>query len=80
MPSSLNRWIRQFHRWFAYPFILLILLLVFLRQTETGTVLLRIQQVMVFIMALTGCYLLLLPYISKRKRGAPKVSSEDSQE
>lgn len=80
MPSSLNRWIRQFHRWFAYPFILLILLLVFLRQTETGTVLLRIQQVMVFIMALTGCYLLLLPYLSKSKRGAPKASSEDSQE
>jgi len=80
MPSSLNRWIRQFHRWFAYPFIILILLLIFLRQTETGIVLLRIQQVMVFIMALTGCYLLSLPYLSKRKRRARKALSEEKQE
>ena len=68
MPASLNRWIRKFHRWFAYPFILLIILLIFMRQTDTGELLLRIQQAMVFIMAITGCYLLLLPYISKRKR------------
>jgi len=80
MPSKLNRLIRQFHRWFAYPFIILILLLIFLRQTESGIVLLRVQQVMVLIMALTGCYLLLLPYLSKRKRGARKASSEDKQE
>jgi len=39
-----------------------------MRQTETGAVLLRIQQGMVFVMALTGCYLLLLPNLSKRKR------------
>ena len=77
MPKSLNKWVRQFHRWFAYPFILLILLLIFLRQTETGTVLLRIQQAMVFVMALTGCYLLLLPYLTKRKRGIRKPNRED---
>ena len=68
MSASLNKWVRKFHRWFAYPFILLIILLIFMRQTETGETLLRIQQVMVFVMALTGCYLLLLPYITKRKR------------
>lgn len=72
MSSSLNKWVRQFHRWFAYPFVLLIILLIFLRQTDTGDVLLRIQQVMVFIMALTGCYLLLLPYLTKRRRAARK--------
>jgi hypothetical protein len=70
MSSSLNKWIRQLHRWFAYPFIILIILLVFMRQTDTGDVLLRIQQVMVFVMALTGCYLLLLPYLTKRKRAS----------
>ena len=77
MNASLNKWIRQFHRWFAYPFIVLILLLVFMRQTETGDVLLRIQQVMVLIMALTGCYLLLLPYLSKRRRAARRSKSEE---
>ncbi len=68
MSASLNKWIRKFHRWFAYPFLVLIILLIFMRQTETGAVLLRIQQGMVFVMALTGCYLLLLPNLSKRKR------------
>jgi hypothetical protein len=68
MSGSLNKWIRKLHRWFAYPFLILIILLIFLRQTETGDILLRVQQGMVFIMALTGCYLLLLPYLSKRKR------------
>jgi hypothetical protein len=68
MNVSLNKWIRQFHRWFAYPFIILILFLIFMRQTDVGIVLLRGQQVMVFIMAVTGGYLLLLPYLAKRKR------------
>jgi hypothetical protein len=77
MSSSLNKWIRQFHRWFAYPFIILIILLIFMRQTDTGDVLLRIQQVMVFIMALTGCYLLLLPYLTKRRRAARRSKDEE---
>ena len=76
MSSSLNKWIRQFHRWFAYPFVILIILLIFMRQTETGDVLLRIQQVMVFVMAITGCYLLLLPYLTKRKRAARRSKEE----
>ena len=77
MSPSLNKWVRQFHRWFAYPFVLLIVLLIFMRQTDTGDVLLRIQQVMVFIMALTGCYLLLLPYLMKRRRAARRSEGED---
>lgn len=77
MTASLNKWVRQFHRWFAYPFVILILLLILMRQTETGDVLLRIQQAMVFIMALTGCYLLLLPYLTKRRRTARRSKSEE---
>jgi hypothetical protein len=77
MSGSFNKWVRQFHRWFAYPFIVLILLLIFLRQSDSGDILLRIQQVMVFIMALTGCYLLLLPYLSKRKRAKGKPKQEE---
>ena len=77
MTSSLNKWIRQFHRWFAYPFVILIILLLFLRQSDAGEVLLRIQQVMVFIMALTGCYLLLLPYMIKRRRAARRSKGEE---
>lgn len=72
MSSTLNRWVRQFHRWFAYPFIILILLLISMRQTPAGEILLRIQQVMVFIMALTGAYLLLLPYLARRRRSTRK--------
>jgi hypothetical protein len=76
MSSSMNKWIRQFHRWFAYPFVILIILLLFMRKTDTGDVLLRIQQFMVFIMALTGCYLLLLPYLTKRRRAARRSKEE----
>lgn len=68
MDTKLNKWVRKFHRWVAYPFILLILLLIFTRQTTAGEILLRIQQGMVLIMTLTGCYMLLLPYLMKRKR------------
>lgn len=77
MRSSLNRWVRQFHRWFAYPFVILILLLIFLRQSDTGAILLRIQQGMVLVMALTGCYLLLLPYLTKRKRAARRKQEDE---
>ena len=70
MSSLLNKWVRQFHRWFAYPFIILVLLLITMRQTQAGEILLRIQQFMVFIMVLTGLYLLLLPYLARRKRRA----------
>ena len=72
MSPKLNKWVRQFHRWFAYPFIILILLLIFMRQTSAGDILLRIQQLMVLIMALTGSYLLLLPYLAKRRRSTRK--------
>jgi hypothetical protein len=68
MSSQLNKWIRQFHRWFAYPFIILIILLISLRQSQAGEILLRIQQFMVLIMALTGLYLLILPYLTKWRR------------
>jgi hypothetical protein len=80
MSSLLNKWVRQFHRWVAYPFVILILLLIFMRQTETGSVLLRVQQIMVFLMAVTGCYLLLLPYLSKRRRAARKTKHEEEIE
>jgi hypothetical protein len=72
MNPSLNKWTRQLHRWFAYPFVILIVLLVFMRETEVGVALLRIQQGMVLVMAVTGSYMLLLPYLSKRKRAARK--------
>ncbi len=72
MSSTLNKWVRQFHRWFAYPFVILILLLVLMRQTQVGEALLRIQQLMVLVMALTGSYLLALPYLAKRRRSTRK--------
>jgi hypothetical protein len=70
MTHSLHKWTRQIHRWFAYPFVVLIVLLLFMRQTEAGSVLLRVQQAMVLVMALTGCYMLALPYLARRKRAA----------
>jgi hypothetical protein len=57
--------------------VILILLLIFLRQSDTGAILLRIQQGMVLVMALTGCYLLLLPYLTKRRRATRRKQGEE---
>ena len=77
MNRFLNKWTRQIHRWFAYPFIVLVLAIIFSRQTDIGMVLTRVQQAMVLVMAVTGAYLLILPYYSKRWRTIRKTQQKD---
>jgi hypothetical protein len=73
-----NKWVRRFHRWLAIPFIAVIVLLLILRQTEVGGVLVGVQQALVFVMALTGGYLLLLPYVVRRKQAARRASGTEA--
>jgi hypothetical protein len=49
-----------------------------LRQTEVGGVLVGVQQALVFVMALTGGYLLLLPYVVRRKQAARRASGTEA--
>ena len=52
----------------ALPFIVLLLTLIFIRGTHVGDVAQRVQQIMMLAMAITGGYLLLLPYMVKWQR------------
>jgi uncharacterized iron-regulated membrane protein len=64
----LNKTLRKFHRWLALPFIILIITLMFARGTPVGNVAQRVQQVMMLILAVSGAYLFLLPYLTKWQR------------
>ncbi len=68
MTKFLNKWLRQFHRWLALPFIALLLTVIFTRGTTLGDLAQRIQAPLMIIMAITGAYLWLLPYWAKWQR------------
>jgi hypothetical protein len=75
-----NKWLRKIHRWLALPFIAVILFFIFARQMPWGTIVQRLQQVMLLIFVVTGGYLYLLPYLSKwqrRRRGRVNQSSTE---
>ena len=68
MTKALNQWFRKIHRWLVWPFIILLVAILATRQTEVGEIFQRIQAPMMITMAITGGYLWLIPYLSKRKR------------
>ena len=59
---------RKFHRWLVIPFILVIVLMPFMRDTSTGEIIQKAQQVMMLTLAISGAYLYLLPYLTKWQR------------
>jgi hypothetical protein len=68
MNKSLNLWSRKLHRWLALPFVPLLLVVFFTRETPFGEVIQRVQGAFVIVLALTGAYLWLLPYLARRQR------------
>jgi hypothetical protein len=68
MNKFLNKWLRKFHRWLVLPFIALLLTVIFTRDTALGDTAQRIQAVLMIIMAISGAYLWLLPYLTKWRR------------
>ena len=73
MNKSLNKWFRQIHRWIAVPTFLSIPLMLFIRLTKGAYISAppqfeAAQQLLIFLLALTGAYLYLLPYIVKAQR------------
>jgi hypothetical protein len=81
MKQFLNRHVRKFHRWLALPFVIILLTLAFMRGTPVGSVAQRIQQVMMLLLAISGAYLFLLPYLTKwrRKRRATTTRPAGSE-
>ena len=88
MTKFLNKWFRRFHRWLALPMTILIPIAVVIKFSgnpawmEVLRNFDKIQSPIMLILAITGAYLYLLPYIvkwqrkSRRKRSAARVRAE----
>lgn len=74
MTKVLSKWFRKFHRWIAVPTALLIPAAVIIKlvgSPETIAVwekLDKIPSILMLVMAVSGAYLFLLPYIVKGQR------------
>jgi hypothetical protein len=82
MTKFLSKWLRKFHRWIAVPTALAIPAAVVIKffgdpqLAATWEKLDKIPSILMLIMAISGAYLFLLPYIVKgqrnKKQGAAK--------
>lgn len=69
-----NKWLRKIHRWFALPTLILIPISVALKISGNGHIMTAIpqweiaQSLLMLLLAITGGYLYLIPYLSKRSR------------
>ncbi|HSM24164.1 MAG TPA: hypothetical protein VK856_04820 [Anaerolineaceae bacterium] len=84
MTKTLSKWFRKFHRWIAVPTALAIptALIIKLVGSEalvaTWERLDKIPSILMLVMAITGAYLFLLPYIVKvqrKKRSAETIKA-----
>ena len=74
MTKFLSKWFRKFHRWIAVPTALLIPVAVIIKLVGSPEIVAawekldKIPSVLMLVMAISGAYLFLLPYIVKGKR------------
>jgi len=80
MSRLLNRYVRKIHRWLALPFVLLIVTAGLARNTPAGLITQRGQQVVLLTMAITGLYLFLLPWWTKRRKRQRDTSIQGTVE
>mgnify|MGYP001350258187 len=83
MTKWLSKWLRKFHRWIAVPTAIAIPVAVIIKLignqnlVETWERFDKIPSLLMLIMALSGAYLFLLPYIVKGQRKKRNLSKED---
>ena len=73
MSKFFNKWTRIFHRWIAVPTLIIIPLAVIAKFTGDGAEHLppqleQFQSILMLLLAISGAYLYLIPYIAKQKR------------
>ncbi len=79
MTKFYSKWLRKIHRWIAVPTALAIPAALIIKlfgdskMVETWEKLDKIPSVLMLVMALTGAYLFLLPYIAKGQRNKKKL-------
>lgn len=87
MTKVLAKWLRKFHRWIAVPTALAIPIAFIIKLAGDEQLaaawakLEKIPSILMLIMALTGAYLILLPYIVKwqRRSKAPVQVKKNAQ-
>ncbi len=83
MTKFFNKWTRIIHRWFALPTLILIPLAVFAKFSGTGEHLPpqieQFQSILLLLLAISGGYLYLIPYITKRNRDKRKKAAAIAQ-
>jgi hypothetical protein len=88
MTKLLSRWLRKFHRWIAVPTALAIPAAVVIKLAGNPKMVAawekldKIPSILMLIMAISGAYLFLLPYIvrGQRKKRMASAKLENSQE
>jgi hypothetical protein len=81
MTKFWSKWLRKFHRWIAIPTALAILATVAIKFVGDPKIVAvwekldKIPSILMLIMAISGAYLYLLPYISKGQRKKRMASS-----
>jgi hypothetical protein len=74
MTKLLSKWFRRFHRWIAVPTALLIPAAVIIKLLGSPEMIAaweeldKIPSILMLVMAISGTYLFLLPYIVKAQR------------
>jgi len=74
MTKVLSKWFRKFHRWIAVPTALLIPAAVIIKLVGSPDIIAawekldKIPSILMLVMAISGAYLYLLPYIVKGQR------------
>ena len=74
MTKTLSKWFRKFHRWIAVPTALFIPLAVIIKLVGDPQIVAawerldKMPSVLMLVMAISGAYLFLLPYIVKGQR------------
>ncbi|MBT3390472.1 MAG: hypothetical protein HN413_08680 [Chloroflexi bacterium] len=77
MKKFFNKWTRVFHRWIALPTLILIPLAVIAKFSGDGAVHLppqleQAQSILMLLLAISGAYLYLIPYLAKWARNKRK--------
>ena len=77
MTKFFNKWTRIIHRWFALPTLILIPLAVIAKFTGDGAEHLppqieQFQSILMLLLAISGAYLYLIPYLAKWTRNKRK--------
>ena len=77
MSKFFNKWTRIFHRWIALPTLIIIPIAVIAKFTGDGTEHLspkieQFQSILMLLLAISGAYLYLVPYLAKWNRNRRK--------